>query len=94
MLLYGGRLSCSHVALIYTCFIHRISGVLASVISSSVVDREFESRSGQIKDYEIGICCLSAKYAALGRKSKYCVVQNQDNVSELGVMYIRGLLFH
>jgi hypothetical protein len=36
----------------------------------------------QIKDYEIGICCFSAKYAALRRKSKDWLAQNQDNVSE------------
>jgi hypothetical protein len=40
------------------------------VLSSSVVDRGFELGSGQTKDYKIGICCFSAKHAALGRKSK------------------------
>jgi hypothetical protein len=30
----------------------------------------FEPRSGQTKDYKIGICCFSAKHAALRRKSK------------------------
>ena len=47
----------------------RISGVMVSVLVSSVVDRVFEPRSDQIKDYKIGICCLSAKPAALRRKS-------------------------
>ena len=28
------------------------------------IDRGFETRSGQTKDYEIGICCFSAKHAA------------------------------
>ena len=42
----------------------------------------FEPRSGQIKDYEIGICCFSAKYEALRRKSKDWLARNQDNVSE------------
>jgi hypothetical protein len=36
----------------------------------SVVDRWFELRSGQIKDYRIGICCFSAKHAALGVRAK------------------------
>jgi hypothetical protein len=43
---------------------------MASVLASSAVDCGFEPRSGQIKDYEIGICCFSAEYAALRRKSK------------------------
>jgi hypothetical protein len=30
---------------------HRIGGVMVSVLDSSVVDREFEPRSGQSKDY-------------------------------------------
>ena len=34
-----------------------IGGVMVSLIASSVVDRGFESRSDQNKDYEIGICC-------------------------------------
>ena len=33
----------------------RIGGVLASVFASSAVDRGFESRSGQTKDYKICI---------------------------------------
>jgi len=62
-----------------------------SVLTSSAVDRGFEPRSGQIKDYKIGICCFSAKHAALKRKIKK--TQKQDNVSEWGYMSIRGLLF-
>jgi hypothetical protein len=40
------------------------------VLASSVIDRELESRSGQTKDFKIGICCFSAKHAALRRKNK------------------------
>jgi hypothetical protein len=43
---------------------------MVSVLTSSAVDRGFEPRSGQTKDYEIGICCFSAKHAALRRKSR------------------------
>ena len=50
--------------------IHRISGVVVSVLASSVVDCGFKPQSGQIKDYKIGICCFSAEHAALRRKSK------------------------
>ena len=40
------------------------------VLASSVVDRVFEPRSRQPKDYKIGICCFSAKHAALRRKGE------------------------
>ena len=49
---------------------NRIGGVMVSLLASSAVDLEFESRSGQMKDYKIGICCFSAKHAALSRKNK------------------------
>jgi hypothetical protein len=63
-----------------------------SLLASNVVDRGFELRTGQTKDYKIGICCLSAKHATLRRKSKDFLALNQDNVSEWGDMSIRGLL--
>jgi hypothetical protein len=65
---------------------------MLSVLTSSAVDREFEPRSGQTKDYKIGICCFSAKHAALRRKSKERFAQNQDNVSDWGEMFTHGLL--
>ena len=43
---------------------------MVSVLASSAIDRGFEPLSGQTKDYKIGICCFSAKHAALRRKSK------------------------
>jgi hypothetical protein len=43
---------------------------MVSVLASSAVDCGFEPRSGQTKDYKIGIFCLSVKHAALRRKSK------------------------
>ena len=55
---------------------------MVSVLASSAVDREFEPRSGQTKDYKIGICCFSAKHEALRRKSKDWLVRNQNNVSD------------
>ena len=66
---------------------------MVNVLISSAVDREFEPRSGQTKDYKNGICCFSAKYAALRRKSKYWLAQNQNNVSEWSHMSARGLLY-
>ena len=41
-----------------------------ALLASSAVDRRFEPRSCQTKEYTIGICCFSAKYAALRRKAK------------------------
>ena len=70
-----------------------ISGVMVSVLASSAVDRMFDPRSGKTKDCKIGICCFSAKHAALRRKSKDWLARNQDNVSEWGDMSIHGLLF-
>jgi hypothetical protein len=66
---------------------------MVGVLTSSVVDRGFDSRSGQTKDYKIGICCFSAKHVALRRKSKDWFAPNQNNLSEWRDMSTRGLLF-
>ena len=66
---------------------------MVSVLAASVVDRGFEPRSGQIKDYKIGICCYPTVHAALRSKSKDWLVLNQDNVSEWSDMSTRGMLF-
>jgi hypothetical protein len=63
------------------------------VLASSVVDRGFESRLGQIKDYEIGICCFSVKHAALRSKSKHWLHRNQNNVWKWSDMSTHRLLF-
>jgi hypothetical protein len=54
---------------------------MVSVLDSSAVD------------YKIGICCFSAKQAALERKNTDWLARNQDNVSEWGDMSIHRLLF-
>ena len=64
---------------------------MISVLTSSVVDRGFEPWSGQTKDYNIGICCFSAKHTALSRKSNVWLARNRDNVSEWADMPIHGL---
>jgi hypothetical protein len=66
---------------------------MVSMLASSAVDRGFEPWLGQTKDYKIGICCFSAKHAALRRKSKDWLTQNQNNVSEWSDMSTRRLLF-
>ena len=58
-----------------------IGDVMGSVLASSAVD------------YKIGICCFSAKQAALERKNTDWLARNQDNVSEWGDMSIHRLLF-
>ena len=64
---------------------------MVSVLALSEVDRGFEPRSGQTKDYEIGICCFSAKHTALRRKNKDWLARNQSNVSKWSDMSTRGL---
>ena len=59
---------------------------MVSVLASNAVDRGFEPLSDQTKDYKIGICCLSAKHAALRRKSKVWLTGNQNNLSEWSAM--------
>ena len=72
----------------YTLYmINHTNGVMVSVLASSAVDRWFE----QAKDYTIGICCFSAKHAALMRKRKDWFAQNQNNVSEWSDKYIYPL---
>ena len=61
---------------------------MVSVLALSAVDRGFEP-----KVYKIGICCVSAKYTAVRRKSKDWLAQNQANVSEWSDMSILRLLF-
>ena len=66
---------------------------MVSVLAGSVVDRGFEHRLGQTKDYKIGICCFSAKHTTLRKKNKDWLSWNQNNVSEWSDMSTSGLLF-
>ena len=43
---------------------------MVSVLTSVVLDRKFQTRLGQPKDYDIGTCCFSVKREALRFKSK------------------------
>ncbi len=70
-------------------FKNRVGDIMANVLASSAVDRGFEARSDQTKDYKIGICCISAKHASLRRKSKVWLARNQNNVSEWSDTSIR-----
>jgi predicted LPLAT superfamily acyltransferase len=71
----------------------RIGGIMVSMLTSSAVDRGFELRSGQAKDYKIGICYFSTKQAALRRESKDWLARNQNNVSRWSDMSTIRQLF-
>ena len=48
-----------------------LGGVMVCLLGSSEpVGRGFEPRPDQTKDYKSGICCISAKYAALRSKNE------------------------
>jgi hypothetical protein len=47
-----------------------------------MVDRGFERRSGQTKDYKLVFVAYPQKHATLNRKSKDWLTRNQDNVSK------------
>ncbi len=64
---------------------------MVSVLASSTLDRLFDPRSVQNKDYEIGICCFSAKHTSLRRNSKDWLARNQNNVSEYAGHVYHGL---
>jgi hypothetical protein len=59
---------------------------MVSMFFSRVVDCGLEPRSGQTKDYKIGICCFSANHAALSSKSKDWLARNQINLPECSDM--------
>jgi hypothetical protein len=50
----------------------------------------FEPRSGQTKDCKIGMCCFTAKHAALRRTSKDWLARNQDR----GIILIQTAWTH
>jgi hypothetical protein len=52
---------------------HSIGGVMVSVLASSAVDHWFEPRSGQTKDYNIGIWCFYAKQCSITEKEQRLV---------------------
>jgi hypothetical protein len=49
---------------------NRIDGIMVRELVSIAVGSRCEFISGQTKDYTIGMCCFSAKHAALRSKNK------------------------
>jgi hypothetical protein len=47
--------------------------VMIRVLASSAVERAFEPRSGETKEYKIGICCFSAKARSIKEKEQRLV---------------------
>ena len=62
---------------------------MVSMLTSSVVDHGFKPCVG----YEIGICCFSAKHAALRSLSKDWLAQKQNYVWEWSDISTHRLLF-
>jgi hypothetical protein len=55
---------------------------MVSMLALSAVDRGFEPRRGQTKDYKSGIYCFFVRHAALRGMSKDWLARNQKNVSK------------
>ena len=87
----GGGVVKLYASYIHNVLLNRIGGLMVSVLDSSAVHRGCESRSGQTKDYKIGICCFSAKHAALRRNIKDWSAWNQNIVSKWSDMSTHGL---
>ena len=66
---------------------------MVSGLVSNVVDRGFDPRSSQTKDYNICTWCSPVNHVPLRSKCQYILFRIQDNVSDCGNMYTRGLLF-
>jgi hypothetical protein len=56
---------------------------MVSVLASSGVDRVFQSRSLQSKDYEIDIFCFSVRYAALRKKRQRLVDSKSEKCARV-----------
>ena len=55
---------------------------MTSTLASSVVDRGFEPRSDQAKDYKVGICCLSSKYVYSIKEWEQTLVSSESELHE------------
>jgi hypothetical protein len=65
----------------------RIGNVMVSVVVHGAIDRGFVCRLGQIKDYEINVCCFSAKHTVLYLNhlllSFYTLNKGNNKITEL-----------
>ena len=73
---------------------HSTVGVMVGMFPLSVVDRRFESRSGQTKNYEIVFCLFFAKRVSVISKNNDSLAKNQYiYISEWTHKSTDGLLF-
>ena len=90
------RQNVSHIYKQFHCLTRRltcsITFFLWILVKIGAVDLGFEPRLVNPKIIKC-VFVFFAKHAALRRKSKYLLARNQDNVSEMSHMSIRGLLF-
>ena len=64
-------------------FVSYSSGVMVSLLASSVVDHGFENRSDQTKDYEIGIYCDKQKQKKRVNKTNNDIQHSTENKNNL-----------
>lgn len=55
---------------------------MVSGLAPGSVDCGFKPRSGQTKDYNIGIRCFSDKHTVVRSENKVCLVRDPNNVSK------------
>ena len=65
---------------------------MVSVLAPNAVDRRFERRSDQTKDYKNWYMLIFDKHLSIKSKSKDVLALNKDNVSEWSDMFSRSLL--
>jgi hypothetical protein len=63
---------------------------MVSVLAFIVAYCEFEPWSAQIKDYDIGICLLSAKNTSLRGQSKDCLPKITTMCPSVEYIYLRN----
>ena len=66
---------------------------MVSMFASSTVDRGFEPRSVQTKDYQKKYVAYAPSIKEKEQQQQNWLAWNQDNVSEWGDMSFPGLLF-
>ena len=67
---------------------------MVSMLTSSAIDRRFETQLGQTKDYKIGICYSVLRYPRSIKEKwhKDWSARNQDNVSVGRHVYSRTVV--
>jgi hypothetical protein len=72
---------------------NRISGVMVSMLSSSAVDREFEHRLGQTKDYKSCFYIWTSEWLLFSANSAIFQLYHGENKLIFNEMMMRSALF-